>query len=414
MTRHLFQLVWNRKRQNLLLAFEIFLSFLVLFAVVLVSATYYYNWRQPLGFDIERVWTIRIGYPLSGPGNRERDTAETLAARAQAAQQLQRIYAALRDLSNVEQVAASWPSVPYGRGGWSTGLGDDPKVGTWANFASDDFDEAVGLRLVAGRWFSREDDGGAYVPTVINERLARALFGDEQPIGRDVPSEAADQAMRRRVVGVITDFRQEGELSEPVNYMFLRLREDAPPSESLPNNLTIKVTADTTAALEPVIVKTLEAVAPDWSFQLQPASVLREAGLRQMMTPVIVFVIVAGFLLLMVALGLTGVVWQSVTSRIQEFGLRRAKGATAPNIQHQVLSELALLSTLALILGLALVLQVPLLPLRGTDFPAPPAMVWLASIALSVAIIYLLTLGCAWYPSRLATKIQPAEALHYE
>ena len=30
----------------------------------------------------------------------------------------------------------------------------------------------------------------------------------------------------------------------------------------------------------------------------------------------------------MVALGLTGVVWQSVTQRIREFGLRRAKGAT--------------------------------------------------------------------------------------
>ena len=414
MTRHLFQLVWNRKRQNLLLAFEIFLSFLVLFAVVFVSATYYYNWRQPLGFDIERLWTIRIGYPLAGPTDRAADDAERSAARAQAARQLERIYAALRDLPNIEQVAVSWPSVPYGRGGWSTGLGDEPEVLTWANFASDDFDDAVGLRLVAGRWFSRDDDGGAYVPTVINQRLARTLFGDEQPIGREVPSEGPENAMRRRVVGVITDFRQEGELSEPVNYMFLRLREDAPPTESLPNNLTVRVTADTTAAFEPVIVKTLEAVAPDWSFQLQPASVLRENALRLAMTPVIVFVIVAGFLLLMVALGLTGVVWQSVTSRIQEFGLRRAKGATAPNIQHQVLSELALLSTLALILGLALVLQVPLLPLRGNDFPAPPAMVWLASIALSVAIIYLLTLGCAWYPSRLATKIQPAEALHYE
>ena len=40
--------------------------------------------------------------------------------------------------------------------------------------------------------------------------------------------------------------------------------------------------------------------------------------------------------------------------------------------------------------------------------------VFVASIAISVAAIYLLTLACGWYPSRLATKIQPAEALHYE
>jgi putative ABC transport system permease protein len=411
MTRHLFQLVWNRKRQNLLLALEIFLSFLVLFAVVFLAATYYHNWRQPLGFDAERVWTIRLGYPLAGPTDRAADNDERQAAREQASRQLQRIYTALRDLANIEQVAASWPSVPYGRGGWTTRLGPAPRVS--ANFASDDFDDAVGVRLVAGRWFTREDDGAGWTPAVINERLARALFGDESPIGKDLPSDARSER-RWRVVGVITDFRQEGELSDPPNYMFLRLREDTPPGESLPNNITVKVTPGTTAAFEPVIVETLEAIAPDWSFQVQPASALRERTLQEAMTPVIVFVIIAGFLLLMVALGLTGVVWQSVTSRIQEFGLRRAKGATAPNVQRQVLSELALLSTLALIVGLALIVQIPLLPLRGTDFPAPPATVWLASIALSVGIIYLLTLGCAWYPSRLATKIQPAEALHYE
>ena len=31
MTRHLVRLIWNRKRQNLLLTIEIFCSFLVLF-----------------------------------------------------------------------------------------------------------------------------------------------------------------------------------------------------------------------------------------------------------------------------------------------------------------------------------------------------------------------------------------------
>jgi putative ABC transport system permease protein len=404
--------VWNRKRQNLLLAFEILLSFLVLFAVLFFSATYYYNWRQPLGFDPERVWTVIMGYPVAGPTNPAAANDERRAARAQASRQLERIYAALRDLPNVEQVAASWPSVPYGRGGWVTGLGDERRV--WANFATDDFDDAVGLTVTAGRWFSREDDGAAWMPAVINERLARALFGDEPPIGKDLPSPVAQGGMRRRVVGVITEFRQEGELSEPGNYLFLRLREDAPPDASLPNNLTIKVAPGTTAAFEPVVVRTLEAVAPDWSFALRPAVALGERTLREAITPLIVFMIIAGFLLLMVALGLTGVVWQSVTSRIQEFGLRRAKGATAANVQRQVVSELALLSTLALSVGLALIVQIPLLPLRGTDLPAPPATVWLASIALSVAIIYLLTLGCAWYPSRLATKIQPAEALHYE
>jgi putative ABC transport system permease protein len=36
------------------------------------------------------------------------------------------------------------------------------------------------------------------------------------------------------------------------------------------------------------------------------------------------------------------------------------------------------------------------------------------SVAVSVTFIYLVVLVCAWYPSRLATRIHPAEALHYE
>ena len=43
--------------------------------------------------------------------------------------------------------------------------------------------------------------------------------------------------------------------------------------------------------------------------------------------PLIAVGLVAGFLMLMVALGLLGVLWQNVTQRTREMGLRRAKGA---------------------------------------------------------------------------------------
>jgi putative ABC transport system permease protein len=115
----------------------------------------------------------------------------------------------------------------------------------------------------------------------------------------------------------------------------------------------------------------------------------------------------------MVALGLTGVVWQNVTQRVREIGLRRAKGARIEDIHRQILGELAVMTSLALIVAVALVAQLPLLPL-----PAAFAMIngsaFAASIAISVLTIYGLTIGCGWYPARLATRIQPAEALHYE
>ena len=113
------------------------------------------------------------------------------------------------------------------------------------------------------------------------------------------------------------------------------------------------------------------------------------------------------------ALGLTGVVWQSVTERTREFGLRRAKGATIANVRQQVLVELTIMSSIALIAGVALVGQLPLLPLP-TDIWVFPPSVFITSVVVSVAAIYVLTLLCGWYPSRLATRIRPAEALHYE
>ena len=60
MTRHLLRLIWNRKRQNFLLTLEIFFSFLTLFGVVLFAVHFANNSRQPLGFDIDRVWSITV------------------------------------------------------------------------------------------------------------------------------------------------------------------------------------------------------------------------------------------------------------------------------------------------------------------------------------------------------------------
>ena len=152
---------------------------------------------------------------------------------------------------------------------------------------------------------------------------------------------------------------------------------------------------------------------------MQPVAQQRHDMLRQFATPLIAIAIIAGFLLLMVALGLTGVVWQSVTQRTREFGLRRAHGATMGNVRRQVLGELTVMSTLALLAAVLLVVQLPFLPIDLHEYYLLARMaidrgVFVASIALSVAAIYLLTLLCGWYPSRLATRIQPAEALHYE
>ena len=60
MTRHILRLIWNRKRTNLLMMAEIFVSFLVLFAVAGLGVYTADNWRRPRGFSIENVWDVSI------------------------------------------------------------------------------------------------------------------------------------------------------------------------------------------------------------------------------------------------------------------------------------------------------------------------------------------------------------------
>jgi putative ABC transport system permease protein len=174
------------------------------------------------------------------------------------------------------------------------------------------------------------------------------------------------------------------------------------------------VAPGTGAAFEETLVKRLQAASGGWTFDVRPVVQQRHDMLQQYAAPLIGVAIIAGFLVLMVALGLTGVVWQSVTERTREFGLRRANGATIGDVRRQVLAELAVLSTFAIGIGVAVVAQLPLLPLDRFTTQIATGPVFVASIALSVAAIYVLTLLCAWYPSRLATRVQPAEALHHE
>jgi putative ABC transport system permease protein len=141
---------------------------------------------------------------------------------------------------------------------------------------------------------------------------------------------------------------------------------------------------------------------------------LRERNRNDYLMPLAVLSVIAGFLLLMVILGVSGVVWQSVTVRLREFGLRRAAGASGGSVRRQVFAEMAVMTSFAVVAGVALVGQVPFLPLPRDLVVILAPGAYVGAIALAAAAIYCLTLACGWYPSRLASRIPPADALRYE
>jgi putative ABC transport system permease protein len=399
MIKHLIKLVWNRKRANFLIMIEIFFSFLVLFAVAALAVTYTDNYRRPLGFVYENVWNIEVDMQQTSGQSPSAEQVETM----------RQLFLALREFDEVE-AAASAETHPFSEGGGFGMLGimtNGRGIEYRRNVVTDDFDKVMALMVTRGRWFGKEDDGASWQPVVINQQLAQAVFGAEDPIDRDLP--LFNKQTRARVVGVITDFRHGGELSSPENLVFHRMNL-SDPKEPLPGNLLIKLRPGTTRAFDEKLVRRLQDVAKKWSFDTLSVVELRETAFQLKLVPMIVIGLVAVFLMIMVALGLTGVLWQNVTRRTKEIGVRRAEGATAWDIHQQILGEMLIITSFSLIAGVTLVVQFPLFDVIGWV----SGQVYALSLVISLAVIYLLTIICSLYPSWLATKVQPAAALCYE
>jgi putative ABC transport system permease protein len=64
MFKHLFKMIWNKKKQNSLLIVEILLSFLVIFAVFTFGLNSYKNYAMPMGFNYDHVWAISYNHTL--------------------------------------------------------------------------------------------------------------------------------------------------------------------------------------------------------------------------------------------------------------------------------------------------------------------------------------------------------------
>jgi putative ABC transport system permease protein len=410
MIRHVFTLIWNRKRTNFLMMSEIFVSFLVLFAVVALGVYTIDNWGRPIGYSIDRVWHVAIDMQQSTD-----DTFED-----QQVVNVRRLLTALREFPEVEMVAGT-QLAPYQFGNSSSEYDwQGRRIEFGIAEVTDEFKALLGLTIVEGRWFGPEDDGQGYQPVVINRAMREDLFGAGEAVGQNISRERRPDGTSeavRRVVGVVEAYREDGEFDGTRNYAIFRKALATAPAaagasrtDRPPRNLLVKVRPGTDAAFEEALLKRLQAEVPEWSFELSTLAAMRASNIRFALAPLAAVGLVAAFLMLMVALGLLGVLWQNVTQRTREIGLRRAKGAARVNVQRQILGEIAVMTTLALLAGLLVAIQFPLLDI--IYFVEPH--VYAVGLAVSVSAVYLLTLACAWYPSRMATRVEPAEALRYE
>ncbi len=392
MIQQLFKMIWKRKRAASLIIAEIMVCFLVIFVVTSFAIHYWDLSRQPLGFKYENMW--QINFDTGG----EWDSEHTKI--------IDDLIRAAREFPQVVDLAPL--SVPPFRGStWtSTVFYDGMTHDAIHNSTSDGFADLVGLEIIEGRWFGPQDNGQSYIPVVINQRLKDLLFANESPLGKNIADNESDE---RRVVGVIKEFRQHGEMRPLATYAFRRVRTDMP-SDLFLRGLAVKVKPGTSVQFEEELLNSFDAIAKTWRFTATPWHESRQSQMNRVRIPILIMITIAGFLMLMVAMGLFGVLWQSITQRRQELGVRRAFGATSKHIHLQITGELWVKACLGMGIGLLIAIQAPLLGLFGFI----QLTVYAKSMLVSILFVLTLVTLCAWYPSWMATKIEPAEALHYE
>lgn len=391
MLTHLFRLIWNKKKQNFLLLLEIFIAFIGLCAGFTFALYPYNNHKLPNGFEDENVWTVNF------KGEDEIKNMDSLQIFRESVKK------SLSSINGVEDVTYGSVNFPFSGNFFNTAFKYNGAE-TWANFytVEDNYEKLMRLKVVEGRWFSSNDRVLNTRPAVINETLKKRLFGNEDALGKIV--EADDAAERMKIVGVVADTKDESEYEVPGAGLFRRMdTSDMQHAYSI----LIKVKPDADAALESRVYKILANTQKNANIEIEHLSDLKDARNKAMRVPFMIFLIIASFLIINVALGIFGVLWYNIQKRRGEIGLRRAVGATGKAISRQLITEAILLATLSLLLGSFFAVQFPLLNLLDL-----PAHNYITAIIFSILFIYVLVIICALYPGRQAAGIYPAVALH--
>jgi putative ABC transport system permease protein len=397
MLRHLFTLMWNRKRANGLLILEIFLAFVVLFVVGSVGVYYWRNYQTPLGFAYANVWKVQLN-----PGSQPH--AEQLAS-------LQRIITRLRSTPGVVTLSRSVDNTPFAFSNNTTEFRaaegvTKPDVYGDVYDTGPEFREVMGLKMVAGRWFDRRDEALAHYPPIVITNLAQAaLFPNGQSaLGKLIIDNDHE---RYRIIGITEAYRAGGELSEPMpGYFDYVSPQDTARALTV---LLVRVQPGSGAALEKKLNEEIRSASGGWSSNILPLPDERRAQLKINLALPGILGVVCVFLLVNVALGLFGVLWLNINQRRAELGVRRALGATGADISRQVLGEILVVTTFGLLLGLVVAAQFPLLGVFSVK-----ASVYGTAMVLAAIGLYSLAAACALYPSQLAAGIQPAVALREE
>jgi predicted permease len=354
--------------------------------------------RVDPGVDADRIAVI--GTDLAQGGVAQEQQAAVLA------QLLERIAA----VPGVERAAIT-TRLPAQRGPTTTQVieGYVPSAGTGAvevpvAFVSRDYFATMGIRLLAGRTFTREDRSDTAPVIVVNEAAARAYWGGNAVGGRMLRQ--VENGRWAAVVGVVADAKVEDLTEPPTPMMYVSAEQNG-----IGGLIVARTSRDPATVLNELGTALHDVRA---SLPITRLLTLHEHlgnGLRVARAGTAALGAFSALALLIASLGIYAVVAFTVGGRAHELGIRAALGATASGMVRMVVRE----SLSTVLIGLLVGLGLAALATRGlAGVLYGVSALDAATFAGAGALLLAAALLAAWLPARRAAGADPAGLLRSE
>jgi predicted permease len=289
----------------------------------------------------------------------------------------------------------------------------DRPIGAGGVWAGPGFFDALGIPILHGRAIDDRDRPGTPRVAVINETMAREVFGDVNAVGRRFRRE--QESVWTEVIGVARDTGTAdpgSDLVDPTRHLVYTSFVQA---GTVPDTILARGSGDA-SALAGAMARELAVSGP--ALPVVAVQTMREY-LDGSLGPVKAAATLLGALgalgLGLAGIGLYAVVAFRVARRSREIGIRMALGARQPHVVWAVTREIAALVGAGTGVGLGLTL-LAIAALRAVAAPAPGITFYRPTadpLALSAIAAFMATVGlvAAAMPTWRATRLDPLKAL---
>jgi predicted permease len=401
--------------RTVLVAGQIALALVLLANAVLLFRSFARLSSEQPGFDSSNVLTVRLSLPQI--------TYTDRAAIVQFYEKLQQRLAALPGIQNAGLVSIlplapkSVSYVPFIRPDRPPAKpGDRPN--TNYRMVSPDYFRAMGIPLLAGRYFTEDDNGDRQQVVIISSVLAKNHFPDRSPIGQRLMIDDTDAGPRSvEIVGVVGLVKQANleTLARPDAYLPLRqvVKEGVP---WLRNSMycvaKMKPEVGGVAYNASQLRAAIRNVDPNVAVaNVRPMTEVLAAALAARRFSLLLIGSFAAAALFLAAAGLYAVISYGIQQRTREIGVRLALGATRGRILGMIFKEGALLLGAGVAAGLAVALLLARLvasQMYGISEHDP------FSFAVVSLLLAMISFVACWIASRRALNVDLVVALRSE